>query len=120
VLNQVEDAVTLGTLFSHLSNRKQIPIFTETYEELRQRRTNEARISEYQALVQISLPHGELQEGRDEALKLTLSPAFDDFENCEFSDLLVHAWEQYLVLFSHDAGEAVDNWWSKWGFTVEK
>ncbi|KAJ7930106.1 hypothetical protein B0H13DRAFT_1703069 [Mycena leptocephala] len=116
----VEDAVTLGTLFSHLSNRKQIPIFTETYEELRQRRTNEARISEYQALVQISLPHGELQEGRDEALKLTLSPAFDDFENCEFSDLLVHAWEQYLVLFSHDAGEAVDNWWSKWGFTVEK
>ncbi|KAJ6539682.1 hypothetical protein B0H19DRAFT_1180139 [Mycena capillaripes] len=116
----VEDAVTLGTLFSHLSDPKQIPILTETYEELRQRRTNDTRISEYQSLVQISLPLGQLQEDRDAALKLTLSQTFEDFENCEHSDLLVQAWEQYLILFSHDAAEAVDNWWSKWGFTVEK
>ncbi|KAF7352487.1 FAD-binding-3 domain-containing protein [Mycena venus] len=115
------NAVTLGTLFSHLSDRKEISVFTETYEELRQRRTNETRISEYQSLVQISLPRGEsLQEERDAALQLTLDPAFDDFENCESSELLVHVWEQYLVVFSHDAGEAVDNWWSKWGFTLRQ
>ncbi|KAF7355635.1 FAD-binding-3 domain-containing protein [Mycena sanguinolenta] len=108
----VEDAVTLGTLFSHLSDPKQIPIFTETYEELRLRRTNDTRISEYQSLVQISLPPGPLQEGRDAALKLTLDQTFEDFENCDSSDLLVQAWEQYIVLFSHDASEAVENWWS--------
>ncbi|KAJ6454081.1 hypothetical protein C8R47DRAFT_1252657, partial [Mycena vitilis] len=110
----VEDAVTLGTLFSYLTDRKQIPILTETYEELRQRRANETRISEYQSLVQISLPPGQLQEDRDEALQLTMDPAFDDFDNWEGS-VLVKAWEQYLVLFSHDACEAVEDWWSKWG-----
>ncbi|KAK7008435.1 FAD-binding-3 domain-containing protein [Favolaschia claudopus] len=115
----IEDAATLGTLFSHLSGRKQIPVFTETYEELRQSRTDETRISEYRSLVQISLPHGELQKLRDDSLLLTLDEAFDNFENCESSDLLVQAWEQYLVVFSHDASEAVDNWWSKWSFTIE-
>ncbi|KAJ7229415.1 hypothetical protein B0H12DRAFT_1147762 [Mycena haematopus] len=121
----VEDAVTLGTLFSHLSHPKQIPIFTETYEELRQRRTDETRISEYQSLLQISLPSGPLQEDRDAALKLTLDQTFEDFENCESSDLLIQVWEQYLVLFSHDASEAVENWWSlnwwsKRSYTVEE
>ncbi|KAF8213935.1 hypothetical protein K438DRAFT_1802563 [Mycena galopus ATCC 62051] len=116
----IEDAVTLGTLFSHLSHPKQIPIFTETYEELRQRRMNDARISEYQSLIQISLPRGPLQEDRDIGLELTLNPAFEDFETCESSDLLAQAWEQYLVLFSYNASEAVDNWWSKWSFTVEE
>ncbi|KAJ7368686.1 hypothetical protein DFH08DRAFT_982971 [Mycena albidolilacea] len=115
----VEDAVTLGRLFSHLSHLKQIPVLTETYEELRQSRTNAARVSEYQALVQISLPPGTLQEDRDAALRLTLDQMFEDFENCESSDLLVEAWEQYLILFSHDAVEAVDNWWSKWSFTIK-
>ncbi|KAJ7682455.1 hypothetical protein DFH06DRAFT_294711 [Mycena polygramma] len=110
----VEDAVTLGALFSYLTDRKQIPILTETYEELRQRRANETRLSEYQSLVQISLPPGQLQEDRDAALQLTMDPAFDDFDNWEGS-VLVKVWEQYLVVFSHDACEAVENWWSKWG-----
>ncbi|KAJ7927138.1 hypothetical protein B0H13DRAFT_2312930 [Mycena leptocephala] len=116
----VEDAVTLGTLFSHLSDPKEIPIFAEIYVELRQRRTNETRISEYQSLAQISLAPGPQQEKRDTTLPLTLDQAFEDFESCTSSELLVQAWEQYLVVFSHDAGEAVDNWWSKWGFTLKQ
>ncbi|KAJ6482329.1 hypothetical protein C8R47DRAFT_1283346 [Mycena vitilis] len=111
----VEDAVTLGTLFSYLTDRKQIPILTETYEELRQRRANETRISEYQSHVQISLPPGQLQEDRDTALRLTMNPSFDDFDNWVEGSVLVNVWEQYLVVFSHDACEAVENWWSKWG-----
>ncbi|KAJ6468734.1 hypothetical protein C8R45DRAFT_1167323 [Mycena sanguinolenta] len=111
----VEDPVTLGTLFSYLSDPKQIPKFTETYEELRLRRTSETRISEYQTLVQISLPSGQLQEGRDAALKLTLHREFEYFEHCTSSDLLMEIWERYLVLFSHDASEAVENWWSLTG-----
>jgi salicylate hydroxylase len=101
-LNQVEDAVTLATLFSHLSNAKQIPVFTETYQELRQHRTNETRMSEYQSLVQITLPDGPLQEERDVTLRLTLDQAFLDFDNCKS---LEPVWEQYLVFFNHDAGE---------------
>ncbi|KAJ7082211.1 hypothetical protein B0H15DRAFT_993977 [Mycena belliarum] len=116
----IEDAVTLGSLFSHLASRKQIPIFLETYEELRQARTSATQASEYQSLVQISLPRGEQQEARDEALRCTLSQEFDDFDNCSGSDLLVQAWEEYLVLFSYDARDEVDNWWSKWKFTMGK
>ncbi|KAJ6497218.1 hypothetical protein C8R47DRAFT_1069259 [Mycena vitilis] len=112
----VEDAVTLGALFSHLTDRKQIPILTETYEELpvRKRRTNETRVSEYRSLVKTSLPPGNLQVlERDVALQLTKDPAFDDFNSWEGSKL-AKTWEQYLILFDHDACEEVENWWSKW------
>ncbi|KAJ7682204.1 hypothetical protein DFH06DRAFT_1314428 [Mycena polygramma] len=109
----VEDAVTLGALFSHLTDRKQIPMLTETYEELRKRRTNETRVSEYRSLVKTSLPPGNLQVERDVALQLTIDPAFDDFNNWEGSKL-AKTWEQYLILFDHDACEEVENWWSKW------
>ncbi|KAJ7673563.1 hypothetical protein B0H14DRAFT_3537533 [Mycena olivaceomarginata] len=34
----IEDAVTLGRLFARLSDRKYISVFTQTYEELRQKR----------------------------------------------------------------------------------
>ncbi|KAJ7176408.1 hypothetical protein C8R43DRAFT_975572 [Mycena crocata] len=115
----IEDAVTLGKLFSHLTNRKQIPVFLAAYEEIRQPRTGATQTSEYQSLVQISLPRGSQQEARDAQLHLTLGLEFDDFENVEASDLLVQAWDQYLVLFSHDASEEVDNWWSKWGVFTE-
>jgi hypothetical protein len=52
-------------------------------------------------------------------LKATLNQVFEDFLHCGESDMLVQAWEQYLVLFSHNAAEEVDNWWSMWGSVVE-
>ncbi|KAJ7884290.1 hypothetical protein B0H14DRAFT_2564355 [Mycena olivaceomarginata] len=68
------------------------------------------RMSEYQSLVQITLPDGPLQEERDVTLRLTLDQAFLDFDNCKS---LEPVWEQYLVLFNHDAGEVARDWWSK-------
>jgi salicylate hydroxylase len=116
---QIEDAVTLGRLFSRLSNRKQIPLLLNAYYEIRHPRTSATQESEYQSLVQISLPPGPYQEGRDAALKSTLNPAFEEFENCEESAMLVQTWEQYIILFSHDASEEVDSWWSMWGSVVD-
>ncbi|KAJ6583783.1 hypothetical protein B0H10DRAFT_875651 [Mycena sp. CBHHK59/15] len=116
----IEDAVTLGTLFSHLTHRRHVPLLLNAYEEIRHPRTSATQTSEYQSLSQISLPSGAHQEARDEALRLTLSKTFEDFENCEDSDMLVEAWEQYLVLFSHDASEEADSWWSKWGAMMER
>ncbi|KAJ7686081.1 hypothetical protein B0H17DRAFT_1181304 [Mycena rosella] len=115
----VEDAVTLGRLFSRLSNRRQIPLLLNAYREIRQPRTSATQKSEYESLLQISLPSGLLREARDAVLKATLCKAFEDFHNCEASDVLVQTWEQYLVLFKHDASEEVDNWWSMWGSVVE-
>ncbi|KAJ7228325.1 hypothetical protein GGX14DRAFT_538632 [Mycena pura] len=118
---QIEDAVTLGALFANLSNREQIPVFLETFEELRQPRTLSTQRSEFQGLQVISLPSGEHQEGRDAMLRLTNDCEFEDFDvNAGDSDvpLVVQIWEEYLVLFNHDAVEVVENWWSKWGFML--
>ncbi|KAJ7482369.1 hypothetical protein B0H11DRAFT_1723751 [Mycena galericulata] len=115
----IEDTVTLGRLFSHLSNRRQIPLLLHAYQEIRYPRTTATQDSEYQSLVQISLPRGALQEGRDAALKETLSKAFEDFQNCGKSEMIQQTWAEYLVLFSHDANEEVDNWWTMWGSVVD-
>ncbi|KAF7301975.1 FAD-binding-3 domain-containing protein [Mycena indigotica] len=116
----IEDAVTLGALFSHLQNRKEIAVFLETYEELRQNRVQAAGESEYQSLLMICLPPGPERDGRDETLKLTKDREFEDFDNCDpESDVLVQTWEQYLMLFNYDAKEAVDDWWSMWSFTMQ-
>ncbi|KAJ7098793.1 hypothetical protein B0H15DRAFT_772207 [Mycena belliarum] len=115
----IEDAITLGRLFSRLSDRKQIPLLLDAYREIRHPRTRATQESEYQSLVNISEPSGPLRDVRDGGLKATLSKEFEDFHNCEASALLVQSWEQYLVLFSHDANEEVDNWWSMWGSVVE-
>ncbi|KAJ7872038.1 hypothetical protein B0H13DRAFT_1634004 [Mycena leptocephala] len=115
----IEDAATLGRLFSRLSNRNQIPLLLNAYQEIKHSRTSATQDSEYQSLIQISLASGILREARDTALKATLNQVFEDFLHCGESDMLVQAWEQYLVLFSHNAVEEVDNWWSMWGSVVE-
>ncbi|KAJ7934642.1 hypothetical protein B0H13DRAFT_1854944 [Mycena leptocephala] len=106
----VGDAAHTVLIHGSHNSSMAIPVFTETYQELRQHRTNETRMSEYQSLVQITLPDGPLQEERDVTLRLTLDQGFLDFDNCKS---LEPVWEQYLVLFNHDAGEVARDWWSK-------
>ncbi|KAJ7098787.1 hypothetical protein B0H15DRAFT_772087 [Mycena belliarum] len=114
----VEDAVTLGRLFSRLSSRKQIPLLLNAYREIRHPRTSSTQDSEYNWFEQFTLPPGPLQDARDAGFNATLSPEFEDFANCEASEVIVSIWEQYIILFNHDADEEVDNWWSMWGSAV--
>ncbi|KAJ7228328.1 hypothetical protein GGX14DRAFT_692402 [Mycena pura] len=121
----IEDAVTLGALFAHLARRDQIPVLLETYDELRQHRTRATQVSEFQSLLQISLPSGEHQEARDATLRLTNDREFEDFEDCYrdaetgVMSVLVQIWEGYLVQFDHDADEVVDSWWTKWKYMIQ-
>jgi len=116
----IEDAETLGRLFSRLSSRNQISRLLNAYQEIRHPRTSATQDSEYQALMEISIPLGPIQEGRDTALKASLSMGFEDFENAGSDNMLMQIWEQYLVLFSYNAAEEVDNWWSMWGSVVDE
>ncbi|KAF7352460.1 FAD-binding-3 domain-containing protein [Mycena venus] len=117
----IEDAATLGRLFSRLSHRKQISMLLNAYQEIRHSRTSATQDSEYQALVEISIPSGPIQEGRDTALKASLTMDFEDFQNAAGSNnMLVQIWEQYLVLFAYNAIEAVDDWWSMWGSMIDE
>ncbi|KAJ7129318.1 hypothetical protein C8R44DRAFT_732296 [Mycena epipterygia] len=107
VFSEFKDAMMLGRLFARLSQRRQIPSLLDADEEIRHQRTSATQDSEYQSPLQISLAPGVLQEARDAALRTTLSTA--SFQNCEELAMIVQAWEQYLVPFSHNASEAVDD-----------
>jgi hypothetical protein len=102
--------VTLGRLFARLSDRKYISVFTQTYEELRQKRVEVARLSECQSLDHISLLSGPDQEERDRTFGLTLKgKTFQDFAaSTELSSM----WDRYLILFDYNAHEKVDCWWA--------
>ncbi|KAJ7044714.1 hypothetical protein C8F04DRAFT_1069282 [Mycena alexandri] len=115
----IEDAETLGRLFSGVTDRTRIPMLLNAYQEIRHPRTTAAQDSEYQSLEEISLPTGIAQEARDTALRTTLIEAVDDFDKCSDSTQLMQIWEQYLVLFAHSPSEAVDNWRSMWGRVVD-
>ncbi|KAJ6539718.1 hypothetical protein B0H19DRAFT_1180275 [Mycena capillaripes] len=116
----IEDAATLGRLFSRLSNRSQIPRLLNAYHEIRHGRTSSTQESEYQALLQISMDDAAYQEARDTGLKASLTMTFEDFHDVAGDNMLVQIWEQYLELFSYNAAEEVDSWWSMWGHVVDE
>nr|GAT50088.1 predicted protein [Mycena chlorophos] len=115
----IEDAAMLGALFSHLKNRKEVAILLETYEELRLKRVQATRDSEYQSLQMICLPSGAARDSRDAMLSLTKTREFKDFDDCNAEDVLVDAWERYLLVFNYDALEVVEDWWSMYGWAMK-
>ncbi|KAK7062062.1 FAD-binding-3 domain-containing protein [Favolaschia claudopus] len=116
----IEDAATLGRLFSRISNRNQISMLLHAYSEIRSPRTSATQVSEYQALMELSAPFGPISDGRDSALRPSLTASFEDFQGFDSGNMLVQIWEQYLVMFAYDALEQVDNWWSMWGAVVDE
>ncbi|KAF7290936.1 FAD-binding-3 domain-containing protein [Mycena chlorophos] len=115
----IEDAAMLGALFSHLKNRKEVAILLETYEELRLKRVQATRDSEYQSLQMICLPSGAARDSRDAMLSLTKTREFKDFDDCNAEDVLVDAWERYLLVFNYDALEVVEDWLSMYGWAMK-
>ncbi|KAJ6466708.1 hypothetical protein C8R47DRAFT_1223902 [Mycena vitilis] len=116
----IEDAETLGRLFSRISKRSQISKVLNAYQEIRHARTSPTQESEYEALVEISLPTTADQDARDSVLKGSLDITFEELQDpASEADGLLRIWEQYLRLFSYNAAEEVDNWWSMWGAVVD-
>ncbi|KAJ7852097.1 hypothetical protein B0H14DRAFT_2760765 [Mycena olivaceomarginata] len=119
----IEDAAILGRLFSRISTRSQIPMLLSAYQDIRYPRTKATQESEYQALLQMTIPFGPATEGRDAGLKASLTMGFEDLQNLNAAgsdNMLMQIWEQYLKLFSYNAAEAVDDWWSMWGYIVNE
>ncbi|KAJ7749237.1 hypothetical protein B0H14DRAFT_2405944 [Mycena olivaceomarginata] len=114
----IEDAATLGRLFSRISTRSQIPMLLNAYQEIRHPRTKLMQEEEYQALSELSMQFGPVSEARDAALRPSLTMSFEDFQKAGSDNALVQIWEQYLVHFAYNAAEEVDNWWSMWGNSV--
>jgi hypothetical protein len=64
----------------------------------------------------VSLHPGNEQKIRDTAMRMTLQIAFDDDDWTEEEEMvLAQTWRGYLLVFYHDAREAVDDWWGQFG-----
>ncbi|KAL0068084.1 hypothetical protein AAF712_004744 [Marasmius tenuissimus] len=104
----LEDAFTLGRLFSRITSRDQVPLLFSGYDQIRQKRTRQIEEQEYRGTAVVSLPPGPHRDGRDMALNMTLHLEGADDET------LAEAWGGYLEAFSYDPVDAVDEWWLTW------
>lgn len=128
----IEDAATLGNLFSRIQRKDQLSRILAAYEEIRQPRCTATQICERTKNAYLSCPAGPEQRRRNNALRTTLrarnrsstsgnssasNRRMTEIEQC--LRVTKELWEHELVVFSHDANEAVEDWWTKWGSLLE-
>ncbi|KAF9025740.1 FAD/NAD(P)-binding domain-containing protein, partial [Hymenopellis radicata] len=111
-----EDAYTLGTLFSHLASRSQIPSLLKGYNELRMPRSKACATSEITAMLNNQLPPGDHRVLRNQGLNHTLAIANAPGEHAED---LAALWQGWITLTNYDAKDAADEWWLNWGRHIQ-
>ncbi|KAJ2911626.1 hypothetical protein MD484_g8788, partial [Candolleomyces efflorescens] len=107
----IEDAQTLGRLFSHIKHKNQLPQFLNAYEEIRQPRVSATQEYEQRQFGMFSAPAGPPMAQRDAMMRAAL--AYEDWEHMD-EDTFKMVWGNELTLMGHDAGEQVDDWWTQW------
>lgn len=103
----VEDAVVLGSLFSHLRTAEQIPPFLSAYQELRQRRCDLVKLADIGNAQMVSMPDGPAAEARDADMRHRK----DEWDE----GTLKSQFEEIAEIFLYDAGDAAEEWWVNWG-----
>ena len=102
-----EDAVVLGSLFSHLSTLDQIPSFLNAYQELRQKRCELVNMGDIRNGQMVVMPDGPEAAARDEVL----GHRVDEWDE----GMLKGQFEEIAEIFGYDAGDAAEEWWINWG-----
>ncbi|KAJ7182746.1 hypothetical protein C8R43DRAFT_1054725 [Mycena crocata] len=108
----IEDAETLGGLFSRIQHRSQISRMLAAYEEIRQPRCNYAQDWELRKRTMMSAPLGPEQKARDAGIRRMM--AYNDWAHIDerrFREM----WGDEMEIFSYFSTEKVDDWWTKWG-----
>lgn len=108
VVAAVEDGFVLGSLFSYLSNPRQIPLLLNAYQEIRQPQVAHLQAVEYASCMTFILPPGPARDARDAAFAVTLN---SDEEMGD--ETLAQLWAGYSRSYTYDTLEAVEDWWSK-------
>ncbi|KAI9460294.1 hypothetical protein HD554DRAFT_2294757 [Boletus coccyginus] len=112
----VEDSAVLAKLFSHLRTEDQIPTFLHALQELREGRCASVVNCEQGNLLFQMMPHGPLQEQRDNMLRKQVAEGRPLLSSSELLD----QWEQVKELFGYDPEDQADDWWVKWGILRER
>ncbi|KAF5381767.1 hypothetical protein D9615_005435 [Tricholomella constricta] len=108
----IEDAETLGCLFSGIQDIEQLSRLLSAYEELRQSRCITTQDWEKRKRIMLTLPQGQEQEQRD--IELRNAMAYEEWDHMD-EETFREIWGDEMDLFMYDASEKVDDWWTKWG-----
>ncbi len=103
----VEDGAVLGSLFSHLSSKEQIPAFLNAYQELRQRRCEMVNRAVFDNARMMCLPPGPEADARDQDMAAQATDWDDGMLKVQF--------EEISAIFLYDAGDDAEEWWINWG-----
>ncbi|PPQ79021.1 hypothetical protein CVT25_002330 [Psilocybe cyanescens] len=113
----VEDAEALRCIFSRIHDRDQIAEFLSAYEDIRQPRTTHVVEYDLSMNTMLMMPDGPEQDGRNALLSQSMAHGdWDHMDEAEFKAV----WGQELDVYTHDATDQVDDWWTKWGSMMSK
>lgn len=105
----VEDAVVLGTLFSHLESMDQVPQFLNAYQELREERCKTVREEDVSNAALMRLPPGPDRDMRNATMT---APATDDQADL---GVLKRELDAFAAIFCYEAADAAEEWWIDFG-----
>ncbi|GLB41019.1 putative FAD binding domain containing protein [Lyophyllum shimeji] len=108
----IEDAQTLGSLFSGIQGHEQVPQLLAAYEELRQSRCIATQDLEKRKRIMLTLPMGSEQMKRDVRLRNAMAYGEQDHMDEKTFKAI---WGDEMDLVMYDASEKVEDWWTKWG-----
>ena len=106
----IEDAVVLGTLFSHLCVSEQVPAFLQAYQELREARTAVIKDEEIKNALSLALPPGQKRAARDASLKPWVPE-----DNAVSDEEKINELESSARFFRYNAADVAEEWWINWG-----
>ncbi|KAF9240008.1 hypothetical protein BU15DRAFT_46145 [Melanogaster broomeanus] len=109
----IEDAMALSSLFSLPATRSQTSMLLTVYEEIRQPRSAAVQSTERQRRDHLCLPNGTQQRRRDERLGGSRDVIID-WDNAN-EETLRTTFADHIKHFDFDAGQGVQDWWTKWG-----
>lgn len=105
----VEDAVVLGTLFSHLNSWSQVGSFLSAYQELREARTKAVKTEDITNAQMVALPDGPARDARN--ANMAPSPGEGEWDE----GILKRELDVFAEIFCYEAADAAEEWWVDWG-----
>ncbi|KAJ7689547.1 hypothetical protein B0H17DRAFT_1202191 [Mycena rosella] len=110
----IEDGAFIGKTFSHTRDPARITELLNAFQAYRKQRCAVIDKSEKQYIDMMAIPDGEMQAGRDAAMRSNTAAGRNVMES-EGDAELQAMWENMQWVFGYDPADDADEWWVSWG-----
>ncbi|KAF9076291.1 FAD/NAD(P)-binding domain-containing protein, partial [Rhodocollybia butyracea] len=122
----IEDAECLGRLFSHITNRKQVPSLLNAYQNIRFERATHIQQVSSNTRGFLHMADGPAQQARDARMRAGIEVrtalANEEYVPAEKQSIVERAMkarkEEDDVQYGYDISQVTDTWWEKNGSTI--